>query len=135
MSVKSAIYKRLIASAELEELIGSAIFPEWRDEVEPALVYSVRMDDLERSYVEGILATSWELTIGVVHKDEDKANEIADLVIGYLDHTGFSDGTTFVLGCFLRSRDESSVAKTTQRVRLATVELTFELEANEQEVQ
>ena len=133
MSVKAAVYKRLKASAELMKAVNGNVFPQWRNEVEPALVYFLRMDEGDRGFSEGLLVTSWELQVVVVHGDEDEANRIAEAVVEHLDYTDWSEGDSVVLGCFLRSRNESSVEKTTSKVRLATVELVFDLEATEQE--
>lgn len=130
MSIAELVYNRLNNNNEINSAVSSNIFPVFRDDRVPSIVYSV---DLEKSAEDlgGVGVSTYEITITAVATKFKTASEIADSVQSYLDYSDWQSDGYRVLGCFLRDRVEDYIERASKNDRLATIEIRFELQVVE----
>lgn len=126
VNLDKTIYERLKANSTIKNAVKGNIVGEYRDDLTPALVFELRVDQVDQMY-EGAGVFYYELIISVITDKRESGIVIADSVLSYLMDSEWSDSDNTVLGCFFQTRDQSYLATETKNKRVAIVELRFEM--------
>lgn len=128
MNLGSVIVNRLESDTAITALVGNSIYPNYRDDVVPSLVYDISQNDnAETDALEGRALISAEVVISVIAKRYEDACPIADAVFSNLDYAEWIDSGVTVVSCFFSSREEDYIEQASKNKRLAVIDLRFDL--------
>lgn len=125
-SIGAAIESKLVGVTAINNAVSGNVFPVYRDDVTPSLVYGLSIDFVEERY-DGTGPIAYELTVSVIAERYKTAVELADLVIDALDRAEWTSNGYRIIDCRIKDRDEDYIDKASKNKRLAVVDLRFEL--------
>lgn len=128
MTIEQAIKDKLAGTPAISDAVDGNIFPAFRDDVTPALVYDLSVDRVEETY-ESAGPVHYRLVLVVSDDRQADASSAADAVIAALDGASWSAaGDAFrVLGCFYQDRETDDLPVASKNSRLAIVTAFFDL--------
>lgn len=126
MTIEQVVKEKLAASSAVNAAVSGNIFPEFRDDVAPSLVYAMSVNEVNDTY-DSTGPIVYDLSVVAVSSRLADATVLADLVIDAIDGAAWSNSPFRVLGCFYRSRETSYPPVGSKNVRMGMVDLRFDL--------
>src|SRR4051812_31632162 len=119
-TIESVVEKKLRATESVNAAVKGNIFPSYRDDVTPSLVYDLSIDEVDNTY-ELTGAIAYELVVSCIADTLLEAINIGDKVIEALDREDWSDGG-FYVEVFYRDREKDYIDKGSKNKRLGVVD-------------